>query len=201
VVLARGMDDGHFALNPIVTLQHAYALPPAGRSLWRRRLKEGELRGIKAKTHYPPRPDAWPADDWVPDYAYELVRVGLLRGKSIGLLPLKVRTPTAEEARDRPGWDRVHLVIEEWLLLEYACCFLPTQQNAVVEAVSKSLERPLPAALARALGLPEESDRAVAFTPLEEIDRHVRRRLADIDWRSLVHAAVKMGWEKARGRV
>src|SRR5271166_4976496 len=30
VVIARGMDDSHFRLNPIVTLQHCYSLPPVG---------------------------------------------------------------------------------------------------------------------------------------------------------------------------
>jgi hypothetical protein len=32
-VVARGMNDSQFAANPLVTLQHAYSLPPAGK--WR----------------------------------------------------------------------------------------------------------------------------------------------------------------------
>src|ERR1700676_378854 len=59
IVVARGMNDSHFKLNPIVTLQHTYRLPPVGRSLWRKRTKDGNLAGIKAKTHYPPRPTDW----------------------------------------------------------------------------------------------------------------------------------------------
>ena len=31
VVLARGMNDSQFKLNPIVTMQHAYWLPPVGK--------------------------------------------------------------------------------------------------------------------------------------------------------------------------
>ena len=57
IVLAAGMNDEHFKLNPVVTLQHAYWLPPVGRSLWRRRVRDGQRIGIKAKTVYPPRPD------------------------------------------------------------------------------------------------------------------------------------------------
>src|SRR4051812_28710584 len=49
VVLARGMDDSHFRLNPIVTLNHAYDRPPVGRSSWRRKVREGPLHGVKAK--------------------------------------------------------------------------------------------------------------------------------------------------------
>jgi hypothetical protein len=59
-------------------------------------------------------------------------------GKSIGFLPLKVHTPSDEE-RQLPGWANVSKVFDEWLLLEYACVFLPAQGNAVVESVGKSL--------------------------------------------------------------
>src|SRR5207302_6791943 len=62
VVLARGLNDAQFALNPIVTLNHAYNLPPVGRSLWRKRVKDGERHGVKAKTVYPPRPASWPGE-------------------------------------------------------------------------------------------------------------------------------------------
>ena len=44
VVIARGMDDSQFKLNPIVTLQHAYHLPPVGRSVWRKVVKDGPRR-------------------------------------------------------------------------------------------------------------------------------------------------------------
>ena len=36
--------------------------------MWRKRVKDGPLVGIKAKTHYPPRPDDW-ADDCLADMA------------------------------------------------------------------------------------------------------------------------------------
>jgi len=39
VVLARGMNDSQFQTNPLVTLGHAYHLPPVGRSLWRKRVQ------------------------------------------------------------------------------------------------------------------------------------------------------------------
>jgi hypothetical protein len=134
IVLARGMDDSHFALNPLVTLNHNYAEPPVGRSLWRKRVKEGNLVGIKAKTHYPTRPADWAAGAWPPDTAFDLLQSGLLLGKSIGFLPLKVREPNAQEKSGS-----VRLVIEEWLLLEYACCYLPMQPNSVVEQILKAV--------------------------------------------------------------
>src|SRR5262249_27699507 len=121
------------------TLNHAYDQPPVGKSLWRRKVREGSLRGVKAKTYYPPRPENWPGADWLPDFAYEMVKAGLLRGKSIGFFPLKVRAPTTDEIAKDAQLANVRFIIEEWLLAEYACCYLPMQPNAVVEQVSKSV--------------------------------------------------------------
>ena len=88
IVIAAGMDDSHFQLNPIVTLNRAYDEPPVGRSLWRRKSRDGALHGVKAKTQYPARPNGWIMNDWPPDLAFELVKAGLLLGKSIGFIPL-----------------------------------------------------------------------------------------------------------------
>jgi hypothetical protein len=144
VVCAKGMNDGQFRLNPIVTLNHSYSMPPVGRSLWRKQVKDGPLRGIKAKTLYPPRPASWAeAKDWPADIAFTLVQADLLRGKSIGFLPVKVHVPDAQEKNQRASdgalgnRGEINLIIDEWILLEYACVVLPAQQNAVVESVSK----------------------------------------------------------------
>src|SRR5262245_35579813 len=42
IVLAAGMNDSLFAENPIVTLNHSYFAPPVGRSLWRKRVRDGD---------------------------------------------------------------------------------------------------------------------------------------------------------------
>ncbi|MEI7685262.1 MAG: hypothetical protein WCL32_09560 [Planctomycetota bacterium] len=165
VVLARGMDDAHFHLNPLVTLNHNYEEPPVGRSLWRKRVQEGALVGVKAKTFYPPRPDTWADGSWPPDAAFDLVQAGLLLGKSIGFIPLKLREPTAAE---RPTMKSVRFIIESWILVEYACCFLPMQPNAVVEQVLKA---------ARVRATPAAPKPATAPTP-EQVAQAVRRWFA-----------------------
>ena len=194
VVLAAGMDDSHFQLNPIVTLNHAYDQPPVGRSLWRRRASDGPMRGVKAKTHYPSRPTGWTLSDWPPDLAFELVKAGLLRGKSIGFLPLKLRNPTADEIAKSPTLGQVRYIIEQWLLVEYACCYVPMQPNAVVETVSKSV----PPAWAERLGLPVVP--TVGFTSADAIASAARRLIAS----SVVNGitpALDRAWEKSSGRV
>ncbi len=194
VVLASGMDDSHFQLNPIVTLNHAYDQPPVGRSLWRRRASDGPMRGVKAKTHFPSRPTGWTLSDWPPDLAFELVKAGLLRGKSIGFLPLKLRSPTADEIAKTPTFGQVRYIIEQWLLVEYACCYLPMQPNAVVETVSKSI----PAAWAERLGMPVTP--AIGFTSTDTIVTAARRMIASALSAGLA-PAFECAWDKARGRV
>jgi hypothetical protein len=182
VVLARGMNDSQFRLNPIVTMQHAYHMPPVGKSLWRKMTRDGETRGVKAKTQYPAKPDDWQGA-WPADVAFSLVQADLLRGKSIGFLPTKLHAPEQKEI-DKNGWNKVDLVIDEWLLLEYACTFLPAQQNAVVEAVSKGTV-PLPEEFIKAMGLdptifdaaPPTPEQLIPFTPFAEIEKVITQRL------------------------
>ena len=218
VVLARGMNDAQFQHNPLVTLGHAYWMPPVGKSLWRKRVKDGELVGVKAKTVYPPRPEAWPAgDEWPPDKVFALVQAGLLQGKSIGFLPTRIHVPDTKEATERGWGDGVGLVIDEWLLLEYACVFLPANQDALVEAVSKGAVA-LDAALLKALGLDGAAtllpspiggeglgvrgkDRPVSFTPLAEVERTALRAVDAVDWPAFAARRVVERIDWMRGRV
>jgi hypothetical protein len=200
VVIARGMNDTQFQANPLVTLGHAYWMPPVGKSLWRRRVKDGSQVGIKAKTQYPPCPETWPADEpWVPDRVLALVQAGLLQGKSIGFLPTRVHIPDDKEVQ-KNGWtDQVSLVIDEWLLLEYACVFLPANQDALVEAVSKGA---MPPDFLAACGLgAAEVPALIGFTAWEEIEKMIQRHVADIDLRALTTQAVQVALDRARGRV
>lgn len=196
VVLACGMDDSHFALNPIVTLNHQYDQPPVGRSLWRRRVKEGALVGIKAKTHFPPRPEAW-AGDWAPDSAFELLKAGLLCGKSIGFIPLQMHAPTAAEIQAQPALQKVRYIIEKWLLAEYACCYLPMQPNSVVEQVTKSLQ--LTAQLTPAPTVAENSSSSTAakakIVPFLTL-RQIEAFFASKDFAPFLEKNLRLSWHK-----
>src|SRR5260370_22212682 len=202
VIVARGMNDAQFQGNPLVTLGHAYWLPPVGKSLWRRRVKDGSLVGIKAKTQYPPRPDGWRAnDDVVPDKVLALVQAGLLQGKSIGFLPTKVHIPDEKEVRKNSWSEQVSLVIDEWLLLEYACVFLPANQDALVEAVSKGVAD-LPPEFLRALGVElPAAPGVVSFTALDEIEHHVERAVQGLDLEAFTHRIIAESIDRAVGRV
>src|SRR5271165_3776370 len=40
VVIAKGMNQAQYNLNPIVTLEHNYLIPPVGKSLWRKATRD-----------------------------------------------------------------------------------------------------------------------------------------------------------------
>ena len=205
VVRARGMNDSQFALNPIVTFHHAYHLPPAGKSLWRKRVRSSTGGdAIKAKTVYPPRPADWPADkDWLPDVAFALAQQGLMNGKSIGFLPVKVHVPGDDERRQHGWGTAVDVVIDEWLLLEYACVFIPAQQNALVEQVSKGLLSP---SAAQALGValppppPAEPD-AIPFVSLSAYEQALATAVARLDPLPLAEKLAAEAVARRMGRV
>jgi hypothetical protein len=211
VVLAGGLNDEQFQLNPIVTMNHCYQVPPVGKSLWRKKTRDGTIRGVKAKTQYPQRPSSWPAEsDWAPDIAFALIQADMLRGKSIGFLPIKGFAPDAKTC-EKNGWSQVDWVVEEWLLLEYACTFLPTQQQAVVEAVSKSFGE-IPATLAKAFDLaasetpakelpPQAATTIFSFTPLEEIGKSLERQIVNLDLNGIVQQSIDLAFHKARGGI
>ncbi len=211
VVRARGMNDSQFKLNPLVTLQHAYSLPPIGRSLWRKVVRDGAMQGVKAKTQYPVKPEGWQGT-WPADVALCLVQADLLRGKSIGFLPTKVHSPEPSE-RQANGWKDVDLVIDEWILLEYACTFLPAQQNALVEAVSKSAVA-LPDEFLEVLDLdplvfpnqgkgPSKSpiQSLTRFLPLDEIEKALLGHVNALDLSALASRTALQVVDRARGSV
>jgi hypothetical protein len=102
---------------------------------------------------------------------------------------LKSHPPTDQEIAKKPALKDVRRIIESWLLLEYACTWLPVNQDAVVEAVSKGT--------GRVLGLPE-GEKIVPFTPLEEIARALERRLEAVNPAAFVRQAVEESWRRIR---
>ncbi len=198
VVLSAGMDDSHFAKNPIVTLNHNYWAPPVGRSLWRRRFQDNTIRGVKAKTHYPPRPESWPVDDdWVPNQVFELIKSGLAIGKSIGFLSLDSSPPTPEEIQRVPEWATVRRVVRRWLLIEYAVTWLPANQEAITQATSKSV-RYIFEDLKRTKH--ERLDHPTVV-PLETVKSCIKRLFGSIQPDQLAQEIIQSRINKAKGKI
>ncbi len=140
-------------------------------------------------------------------FKLRLIQAGLLQGKSIGFLRLKSHAPTSDEVRKAPALADCRRIIDEWLLIEYACTFLPMNQQALVEAVSKS---GLPPARLKQWGvaIPEPPPDptqppplVVPFTPETELHRAIERQIAAFDFAGLARRAIAEGVDRARGRV
>ena len=181
---------------------------------------------VKAKTLYPPRPEgvARRHDDWPPDKVLALVQAGLLQGKSIGFLPTRVHVPDSKEAGERGWGDHVGLVIDEWLLLEYACVFLPANQGR--GSWSRPCRRAAPSAstpnyCGRSAWTPPSPvgektsppslggeglgvrgvERPTPFTPLAEVERAAARAVEAVDWAAFAARRVAERIDRLRGRV
>jgi hypothetical protein len=72
----------------------------------------------------------------MPDQTLALIQAGLLLGKSVGFLRLKSHAPSSHEIAANPDLAQVTRTIDAWLLLEYACTFLPCNQAALVQEAS-----------------------------------------------------------------
>ena len=116
-----------------------------------------------------------------------MVQAGLLNAKSIGWLPTKVHYPDPKEASAN-GWNTDTMVIDEWLLVEYAVGTIPVNPETVVNVVSKAMPSPQEiTALAWAPKLFETGQivrpeaKVVPFTPWSEVEKCIRCKLASID--------------------
>jgi phage head maturation protease len=67
------------------------------------------------------------------------IHAGLLNDKSIGWLPTKAHFADVKEA-DKNNWKEGMLIVEEWLLIEYAVGTIPVNPETVVKVVSKTLK-------------------------------------------------------------
>jgi hypothetical protein len=178
VVIAKGMNLEFFRQNPVVTLAHKYDELPVGRAQWIKAV----VRGIKAKTIYSKTPDEWQGP-YLPEAVWQMTREGILRGKSIGFLPTKLRPPTSKESG---VWKDVQAVIESAVLLEYAVAPVPCNQDALVEAVAKGYADE---ATLKRLGLSIERPKEIR----RHFDRHAAtiKALANIDADRIAEAVLR----------
>lgn len=179
VVLIKGMELDAYRKSPIVLWNHNRDLPPVGRCQWiKTHDHDSQLR---AKTIYPEDPEGYSDEDiWLPKHVWDLTRTGVLRGKSVGFLPLKpLREPTPDELSAHPDWQGAG-VWEQTRLYEYSCVNVGCNDDAlVVEINNKSFD---PDKLTRlGLVLPKRPalTREEAYLICRGAVKHVKRK-ADI---------------------
>jgi hypothetical protein len=125
-------------------------------------------------------------------------------GKIIGFLTLKSRGPTDEEIKRKPELSGVRRIVEEWMLLEYACCWLPMNPEALVEAVSKSGVAPETLKFVGAempAKPPAPPIPVIPMTPLYEIENAIERATQALDAGANVRSLVEDTTYRLLGRV
>lgn len=138
VIEPEGIDLSLYKSNPIVLFNHDPERP-IGHCAWIRANDEG----VKAKVCYARRPEGW-VGGWFAQEVYELTKQGVLKGMSIGFIPLKIDDP--DEKQKAIGCKRY---ISQALLFEFSSVSLPCNPAALVESVSKGISP----ALLKELGL------------------------------------------------
>lgn len=136
VLEIKSMDWSSFRKNPIVLFAHKSTETPVGKSVWQH-LYEDKL--WKAKTVYAKRPENFPVEkEWFPDTVFDLIKNGFLLGKSVGGVCKKMAI-SQQDLQTYPHWNKAKTVIKNVKVYEYSVVPCQSNNNAVVEVVSKGL--------------------------------------------------------------
>ena len=133
VVIPSGMNSKEYESNPVLLYSHD-PNKPIGKMVTMRR---GES-SIDADFVLAPRPETHEGE-WLPDTVGALMKFGALKGVSIGYIALDggVRKASKEDAT-KYGTG-VKQVYSKWKLLEVSVVSIPSNQEALINAVSKGI--------------------------------------------------------------
>ena len=133
VLISQGMDAGEYEKNPVVFYNHDYA-QPIGKITDIRR-SEGK---IDASIEFAQRPEGFDGS-YFPEFVESLVDQGIVKGISVGFVPLPggVRKASTKDREDYG--DQVRQVYSKWKLLEVSVAPLPANATALVSAVRKGV--------------------------------------------------------------
>lgn len=161
IVVPGGCNSKEYEQNPIVLWNHERNLP-VGQCVSFKRLDTH----IRAATMFARRPDDY-VGEFFPDFARAMVEQRIVRGVSIGFVPIEGggRHPTKAD-REKYG-DGVRWIHSKWKLVEFSLAPLQANPEALIMAVGKGLDR---GRLAKCFGcdIPErvvELAKDIAATP------------------------------------
>ena len=133
VLISQGMDATEYDKNPVVFYNHDYAQPIGNITEMRR----GEGK-IDATIEFAKRPEDFKGS-YFPEFVESLIDQGVVKGISVGFVPLPggVRKASAKDKEDYG--DEVRQVYSKWKLLEVSVAPLPANATALVSAVRKGI--------------------------------------------------------------
>tara|TARA_R100001510_G_scaffold57512_1_gene65892 strand:+ start:375 stop:968 length:594 start_codon:yes stop_codon:yes gene_type:complete len=133
VLISQGMDASEYEKNPVVFYNHDYA-QPIGKITDIRR----DTGKIDASIEFAQRPEGFEGS-YFPEFVESLVDQGIVKGISVGFVPLPggVRKASTKDREDYG--DQVRQVYSKWKLLEVSVAPLPANATALVSAVRKGV--------------------------------------------------------------
>ena len=155
ILLPKGVVLDHYKKNPQVLWAHDYRQPPIGRAAWVK--KDPATKGLLAKTIY--------ATTEFAEEIWSLVKGKFLPARSVGFIPIESHEPDEKEINRHPERSGARRVYDKWELLEYSVVPVPSNRQALQQAVGKDIS--LSAALQEELGLDEAELEEI--TKLEEL--------------------------------
>lgn len=133
VLISQGMDASEYKKNPVVFYNHDYAQPIGKITDIRRATGK-----IDASIEFAQRPEGFEGS-YFPEFVESLVNQGIVKGISVGFVPLPggVRKASTKDREDYG--DQVRQVYSKWKLLEVSVAPLPANATALVSAVRKGV--------------------------------------------------------------
>lgn len=133
VLISQGMDASEYEKNPVVFYNHDYAQPIG--SITDIRRSKGR---IDATIEFAKRPEGFDGS-YFPEFVESLVDQGIVKGISVGFVPMPggVRKASSKDREDYG--DQVRQVYSKWKLLEVSVAPLPANATALVSAVRKGI--------------------------------------------------------------
>lgn len=132
VLVPAGMDATPYYRNPVVLWNHD-TNKVIGKAVGK--LKRN-ASSIEAETAFATRPVEH-VGEWFPDTVGALVSQGVIRGMSVGFMPIETREANKGD-RARYG-EKVRRVYSKWQLLEYSVVSIPANQDAIIQSVTKGV--------------------------------------------------------------
>ena len=129
VLLPKGAQLENFEANPVVLWAHRSDQPPIGKAEWIKKT----AKAVRAKVRFA-------STDFAGEI-FQLFKEGILKAFSVGFDPwgAEHREPDEKDLRAHPEWAGVRRVYSKWELLEFSAVPVPSNPEALAQAVSKGL--------------------------------------------------------------
>ena len=190
VVIPAGIDVSDYKKNPVILWNHDIKKPiGSAKSI------APQGNGWTMRGHLPPRPeDHDPKLDWLPDDIWGLVDAGILKGVSIGFMPVQQRAASTKDTQI--FGPTVKTVTNKSKLIEVSITGVGMNQDALITAVHKGLFKAATIKSITGFDVPEVQTTETVVEVLPIVDPVV-----EVDPVQTIHKVVLMRGRSMKSRI